>query len=217
MDGVNVINRTELSSLDLPSEAPVNCAGKGKNFVLQKLKEQHKAVQETEHYLKTSVFRCNSSICKQPQVGSVNVDDVSLARKENVLKRKREEQLIEKRADKAKSLEGYLRPSNPFKLTGHVGNPENPIETNVCLSEAYFQISADEKLAAAMNFPVGLNSVEFTEWVHSKTESDCMRFLLEVAKVRKNMPSSGKRRKSQSSKQRKCKKNTCRTFGYRYH
>ena len=32
MDGVNVINRTELPSLDLPSEVPVNCAGQGKTW-----------------------------------------------------------------------------------------------------------------------------------------------------------------------------------------
>ena len=35
VDGVNVINRTELPSVDLPSEAPVNCAGKGKNLEQQ--------------------------------------------------------------------------------------------------------------------------------------------------------------------------------------
>ena len=38
------------------------------NFALPKVKEQHKAVEEIEEYLKTSVFRCNSSICKQPQL-----------------------------------------------------------------------------------------------------------------------------------------------------
>ena len=35
MDGENVINTTELPSVDLPSEAPVNCAGKGKNLEQQ--------------------------------------------------------------------------------------------------------------------------------------------------------------------------------------
>ena len=35
VDGVNVINRTELASVDLPSEVPVNCAGKGKNLEQQ--------------------------------------------------------------------------------------------------------------------------------------------------------------------------------------
>ena len=70
----------------------------------------------------------------------------------------------------------------------------------MCLWEAYSQISADETLAAAVNFPLGLNSVEFTEWVQSKTESDlymndCMRFLLEVAKVRKNIARPWKEKK----------------------
>ena len=95
--------------------------------------------------------------------------------------------MIEKRADKAKCVEGYLRPSKRFNLTGHVGNPENPLVTKVCLWEAYSQISADEKLAGTVNFPVGLNSVEFSEWVQSKTEShlymkDCMK-LLNCAKI----------------------------------
>ena len=51
-----------------------------------------------------------------------------------------------------------------------------------------------------MNFPLGLNSVEFTEWVQSQTETnlymkDCMRFLLEAAKVRKNIAQLWKEKK----------------------